>query len=103
MSAAGLLLELTALGIEVDAHGGMVRCRHAPRTLPAELAARVRARRQEVLALLADPDALRLAAARELFGAAEERVRCRACGTERGATTPTCPVCHPRPGVGTPR
>ena len=101
MSAAGLLLELAARGIGVDAHDGMVRCRHRHGALPDELAARVRARRDEVLALLADPDALRLAAVWELFGAEPDLlIRCRTCGTERGAGTRACPVCHPRPGAG---
>lgn len=101
MSAVGLLLELRALDIAVDIMDGQVRCRHAPGALPAELADRVRARRDEVLALLADPDALRAAVARALFDAEEELVRCRACGTARGAGAATCPVCHPpaRPGT----
>ena len=103
MSAAGLLLELRARGVAVDAVDGMVRCRHAPGALQSELAARVRARREEVLALLADPDALRAEAAALIFGAGEEVVPCRACGAERGAAAGPCPVCHPRPGAGTPR
>ena len=103
MSAVGLLLELRARGIEVDAVGGRIRCRHAPGALPDELAARVRARRGEVLALLADPDALRAEAAGLIFGAGEEVVPCRACGVERGAVARPCPVCHPRPSAGTPR
>ena len=102
MSAAALLLELRARGIEVDAADGKVRCRHAPGALPAELAARVRGRRDEVLLLLADPDALLVAVARGLFAAEEELVRCRACGTDRDAGRATCPVCHPpaRTGAG---
>ena len=112
MSAAGLLLELRARGIEVDAVGGRIRCRHAPGVLPPALAARVRARREEILALLADPEALREAAARAIFGAeadggdepqwatAVDRGRCFACGGARFAPDGVCLVCHPRPGAG---
>ena len=102
MSAVELLLELRSRGVAVDAVGGKIRCRHTPGALPAELAERVRARREEVLALLADPDALRVAAAQEMFDAEPEPVRCRACGTKRGAGVVACPVCHPpaRTGAG---
>ena len=98
MSAAALLLELRARGIAVDAVEVMVRCRHAPGALPAELAARVRARRGEVLALLADPDALRAEAAALIFAAEEGVVSCRACGSECNAAVAVCPVCHPSAG-----
>ena len=111
MSAVGLLLELRARAVAVDAVDGKIRCRHAPGALPAELAERVRARREEVLALLADPDALREAAAREIFDAAPDGqvrplaeagpapgpARCFACGCERGEEVAVCPVCHPAP------
>jgi hypothetical protein len=102
VSAIELLLELRRRGIAVDAVGGKVRCRHRPGALPAELAARVRAQRAEVLALLADPDALREAAARAIFGAGEHAVCCRACETEHDPGGPVCPVCHPpaRRGAG---
>lgn len=105
VSAAGLLLELRHRGIEVDAVDGRIRCRHAPGALPAELAVRVRARRGEVLALLIDPDALRVAVAAAIFDAEEAVVRCRACGTERDAGASACPVCRPsaRPGAGAAR
>ena len=103
MSAVGLLLELAALGIRVDAVDGQIRCRHSAGALPAELAERVRARRGAVLALLADPDELRAAMARELFDAEEESVRCRACGTERHDGLATCPLCHPPGRPETPR
>ena len=95
MSAAALLLELRARGIEIDVVDGQIRCRHAPGALPAELAGRVRAQRGEVLALLADPDALRLAVAQAIFDAVPDRVRCWACGTERDRRLRACPVCHP--------
>ena len=95
MSAAALLLELLARGIAVDAVDGKIRCRHAPGALPAELADRIRDCRDGVLALLADPDALREAAAREIFDAEPEPARCRACGTEHDPNAATCPVCHP--------
>jgi len=108
VSAVALLLELRAQGIAVDAAGDRVRCRHRPGALPADLADRVRAHRAAVLALLADPDALRAAAAEAVFDAAPEACpaagtvgesihrppRCRACGHE-GAAGPACPVCHP--------
>jgi hypothetical protein len=95
VSAVGLLLELGQRGVAVDAAGGRIRCRHAPGALPGELAEQVRVARGEVLALLGDPDALRVAAAAAVFDAEEVLVRCRACGAERGAGTPPCPVCHP--------
>ena len=98
MSAAALLLELRARGIAVDAADGMIRCRHVPGALPAELGERVRARRGEVLALLADPDALRADAAALIFAAGEGGVSCRACGAEREAGPGPCPVCHPPAG-----
>ncbi len=107
MSAVTLLLELHARGIAVDVAGGHIRCRHRPGALPPELAGRVRARRGEVLALLADPDVLREAAARAIFDAepdegkrpegevTQEGLRCRACRSERDPEMTVCPVCHP--------
>jgi len=114
VSAVEVLLELRARNIAVDAVDGKIRCRHRPGALPPELAARVRARRAEVLALLADPEALREAAARAIFGAeADDDGRrsavdagspdprhCFACGGARFAPDDVCLVCHPRPGVG---
>jgi hypothetical protein len=96
VSAAGVLLELRARGIEVDATNAKIRCRHAPGALAAELAERVRERREEILVLLVDPDVLRVAVAQEVFDAEEDVIRCRACGTERTAETASCPTCHPR-------
>ena len=110
MSAVGLLLELRARNIAVDAAGDRVRCRHRPGALPADLADQVRAQRAAVLALLADPDALRASAAEAVFDAVPEArpllstageaipspPRCRACGHERAASGPACPVCHPQ-------
>ncbi len=111
MSAVTLLLELHERGIAVDIADGHIRCRHRPGALPAELAGRVRARRGEVLALLADPDALREAAAWVIFDAepdgegkrpegegTPERLRCRACRSERELEMAVCPVCHPAVG-----
>ena len=97
MSAPALLLELRARGVAVDAAHGKIRCRHKPGALPPELAERVRARRGEVLALLADPDSLRLAAARGIFDAEPDQLSCRACGTVREPRPGICPVCHPPP------
>ena len=113
MSAVELLLELRARNIDVDALDGHVRCRHAPGALPSELADRVRAKRLEVLALLADPDELREAAARAVFGADADggahtpapagrgtTDRCFACGGARFAPDGVCLACHPGPGAG---
>ena len=69
MSAADVLLELLERGIEVDALDGRVRCRHTAGALSSGLAARVREYREEVLALLEDPNALRLAMAAAIFDA----------------------------------
>ena len=113
MSAVGLLLELRARNIDVDTVDGHVRCRHRPGALLPELAERVRARRAEVLALLADPDALREAAARAIFSAAADGdarppavdadppdpPRCFACGGAQFAPDGVCLTCHPRPGA----
>ncbi len=104
MSAAGLLLELRARNIAVDAVDGHIRCRHRPGALPEELAARVRARREEVLALLADPEALREAAARAIFAAVADGEEAAPDGAGGGRAGPLlrlrrCPV---RPGRGVP-
>jgi hypothetical protein len=69
VSAAAVLLELAAVGITVDAIDGQIRCRHREGALSHELAARVRAQRDEILSLLADPDAFRVAMAIEIFDA----------------------------------
>jgi hypothetical protein len=69
MSAAAVLLELAAAGITVDAIDGRIRCRHPEGALTHELAVRVRAQRDEILRLLADPDAFRVAMAMEIFDA----------------------------------
>jgi hypothetical protein len=67
VSAAEVLLELLEHGIEVDTVGERVRCRHTEGALSPGLAARVREHREEILALLADRDALRLAMATAIF------------------------------------
>ena len=67
MSAAEVLLELLEHGIGVDAVDGRIRCRHAEGALSPGLAARVREHREEILALLVDRDALRLAMATAIF------------------------------------
>lgn len=110
MSAAAILLDLVQRGIAVDLVGDRIRCRHAPGVLTLELAGRVRGHRCAVIALLTDPNALRLAAAQAIFGGidggegtgavapVEEQpttVRCWACGLERSRTTLPCRRCHP--------
>ncbi len=67
MSAAHVLLELIEHGIRVDVVDGRVRCRHTAGALSPGLAARVKEHREEILALLADQDALRLAMATAIF------------------------------------
>jgi hypothetical protein len=69
VSAAEVLLELLERGIRVDAVEGRIRCRHAEGVLTPGLAARVREHRFEILALLADRNALRLAMVAEIFDA----------------------------------
>jgi hypothetical protein len=69
VSAASVLLELLERGIAVDVVMGKIRCRHGDGVLSPGLAARVREHRAEILALLADPDALRLTMAAEIFDA----------------------------------
>jgi hypothetical protein len=69
VSAAAALLELLERGVAVDAVEGRIRCRHADGALPPGLAARVREHREEILALLIDRDALRLAMAAAIFDA----------------------------------
>jgi hypothetical protein len=69
VSAAGVLLELLEHGIAVDHVEGRIRCRHAADALSPGLAARVREHREEIMALLADPNALRLAMAAAIFDA----------------------------------
>lgn len=69
MSAAELILELMERGVAVDVVNGQIRCRHAEGALSPGLAARVRANREEILALLVDPDAFRLAMAMAIFDA----------------------------------
>lgn len=109
MSAVALLLELREAGVAVDVVEGRIRCRHRPGVLPSELSDRVRERRAEILALLADPDTLREAVARVVFDAAADggakngamkdanpgaRI-CYACGHEYGTEVAVCPRCHP--------
>jgi hypothetical protein len=67
VSAADVLLELLERGIEVGAVDGRIRCRHAVGALSPGLAARVSEHREEILALLADRDALRLAMVAAIF------------------------------------
>lgn len=109
MSAVAVLLDLAQRDIRVDLVGDRIRCRYAPGALAPELAGRVRARRREVIELLADPNALRLAAAQAIFGGVEcegtdtvapaenvpPTIQCWACGLERSRTTLPCPRCHP--------
>jgi hypothetical protein len=110
VSAVKLLLELRDHHVVVDVVEGQIRCRHRPGALPTGLAERVRARRGEILALLAEPDALREAVARLLFGGESDKGpsersgkdtqmaarACFACGQEQSSGAAVCTICHPR-------
>ena len=103
MSAIIVLLNARRAGIVIDAVGGRLRCRARSGVLTPEMQRRLRAHRDELLALVADPDALRYAAAQEIFDAepvaAPDVVRCYACGFTRNAERHACPICHPTQAI----
>ncbi|MFN8678791.1 MAG: hypothetical protein U0Z70_20600 [Thermomicrobiales bacterium] len=69
MKAAEVLLELLERDVEVTAAEGQLHLRHVEDALSAELVARVREQKSEILHLLADPDELRLAMVMAMFDA----------------------------------
>ena len=107
MSAAALLADLAAAGVVLWADGDALRYRAPAGTMTADRPDLLREHKTEIARLLADPDALRVAAAIAIFDAepvrspiaAVEPARCFACGTERPPDGTACPTCHPAPAM----
>jgi len=104
MSAVPVLLDLRARGVDVVLDGNRLRCHARLGVLTADDRDQLRRHKPEIVALLAQPDALlaaeaeamRRVAADEAAGAALSGVkRCPACRFERNIEIATCPVCHP--------
>ena len=103
MSAAALLADLAAAGVVLWADGDALRYRAPAGTMTADRLDLLREHKTEIVRLLADPDALRLAVAIVIVEAepvpdpiaAVGPVRCFACGAERPPDGAACPTCHP--------
>ena len=103
MSAAALLADLTAVGITLRVEGQALRFRAPAGTMTAARLAELREHKAEIVRLLADPDALRMAVATAIFDGepvpglpvTPAPVGCFACGVVRDPREPVCPTCHP--------
>ena len=106
MSAGDVLAELVAAGVVLSADGDRLRYRAPAGTMTADRLGRLRASKADVLRLVADPEALRVAVAAALFDAEPdpdvlpvEPVRCFACRTALDSGRSVCSTCHPPAGI----